>query len=557
MAFCNTEEDIVKQIPFLIEKGESLEGPENAIPEGGYGHIRSMQRPLAAVAVIRNTGESFEFVTAYPAPIDVADNELEIHSIEASTDDKDFEFEKCVRAITRDGGEITFFCPAYPFFKSMLESAPRFRFGLGAIAYTLEKAPGELTFAEGDFFEHEKKRRMEEEPNFDPATFTSITVGMDTLRCYFERGEGDFEFQSVVEEVIPFEFLSAKGYLMLVNLMPEDRAPIMVKIYASEKVLGPYVPQVGDPVRGVAGLQGVPMEVIPADELWMDSSDAAYEGGRYDGLMEGVSWMFANEHLPVAMQAVGGAFIGAGWEITYIEQNLFRDFAPAFSVEKADRSYFVFVRSGIKGFCHPASWSEEIVKRREESAAAQGAKCLHLTVNLEPVGKSFDVSVEGLGELSDEIRVVLSSRRPEYFEWVKIGEEDKLDPVLDETVAAATFAQCITNGNLGPLSRMLVEDLEYVSESVECHIKGRQQFLAYIGNLIDAWQERGLILAGKPGKAFIEGAERPCAFSFSNEKTTPFACTFFKGRRGHIAAIRNINPETLESMQINDNNSCT
>lgn len=552
MAFCDTEEDIVKEIRPLVEQGELLEGSGDAIPEGDYGHIRSAERPLSAIAVVRNTGQGFEFASAYPVPMDVAMNDLEVHSIESATDEGDFEFEKNVRAITRDGSEIAFFCPAYPFFKPMLDSSPRFRFGLGAIAYTLEKAPSELAISEGDFFEFEKKRRMEEEPDFDPSTFTSVTIQMDTLRCYFERAEGDFEFQSVVEEITPFSFLTATGYVMLINLVPEDRVPIMVKLYASQKVLGSYVPQVGDPIRGVAGLQGVPLEAIPAEERWMDSSEAAHEGGKYDGMMEGISWMFANTHLPLGVQAVGGAFIGAGWGITYIEDQLFRDIAPAFVVERDTRGYFVYVRSGITDFCTPPEWSEEIIKKREAAAAEQNAKCLHLTVNLDPRGKSFEVSVEELGELSEEIRVSLSARRPEYSESVVIGEEEKPEPVLDEMVAAATFARGFTESNLAELSRMLVEDLEYVSESAQCHIKGRHQFLSHLGNRLDVWKEQGLLLTAKSGKAVVEGVERPCAFTFHGDKTEPFACTVFTGRRGHIGAIQTIDPATLKFRQIDD-----
>lgn len=542
----------MKEIRPLVEQGELLEGSGDSIPEGDCGHIRSAERPLSAIAVLRNTGQGFEFVTAYPVPIDVAMNELEVHSIESATDDADFEFEKVVRAITHDGSEIAFFCPAYPFFKPMLESAPRFRFGLGAVVYTLEKAPSELDITEGDFFEFEKKRRMEEEADFDPSTFTSVTIRVDTLRCYFEREEGDFEFQSVVEEITPFSFLSSHGYAMLINLLPEDRAPIMVKVYASQKVLGSYIPQVGDPIRGVAGLQGVPVEAISAEELWMDSSEAAHEGGRHDGMMDGVSWMWSNLHLPVGVQAVGGAFIAAGWEIAYIEELLFRDIAPAFVVKRDDRSYFVFVRSGIKDFCTPVEWSAEIIKKREDLAAEQNAKCLHLTVSLEPIGKSFEISVDGLGELSEEIRPVLSAYRPERFEPVVIGGDKKPDPVLDEAVAAATFARCLAAGNLADFSRMLVEDLEYFSETVGKEIKGRQQFLSYLGNNLEIWKENDRIITGKPGRARIDGTEKSCAFSFWNDETAPFACTVFSGRRGHIAVIRNLDPKTVEFMQIDD-----
>ena len=545
--FCNSEDEIMNNIRSLVEQGELLEGSKDAIPEGGYGHIRSGERPLSTIATVRNTGQGFEFASAYPVPMDVAMNDLEVHSIEPATNDED-EFEKNVRAITRDGSEIAFFCPAFSFFEPTFESAKRFRFGLGAIAYTLEKAPSEIEITEGDFFEHAKKCRMEEDPNFDPATFTAAIVRMDTLRCYIEREEGDFEFQSVVEEITPFSFLSANGYIMLINLIPEDRVPIMVKLYASQKVLGSYTPQVGDPIRGVAGLQGVPLEAILAEELWMDSSEAAHEGGKYDGIMEGVSWMFANDHLPMGLQAIGGAFVRAGWNITYIEDRFFRDEAPAFIVERDTRRYWVFVRTGISDFCQPSSWSEEGIKNRVQAALSRDAQCLHLTVNLEPEGKSFEVSVDGLGELSEEIQPSLSLRRPEYLEPVQIGNEERPEPVLDEAVAATTFAQCITDGDLAELSRMLVEDLDFVSECIPIQIKGRQQFLAYLGNHLSQWKDDGVTVKGTASTAVINGEQKPCVFSYCNDKKDPFACTVFSGRRGHIAAIRNIDPATLSNI---------
>ena len=42
-----------------------------------------------------------------------------------------------------------------------MEAGGRYKFGLGALAYTLERAVTEIILTEGSLFEYEKKRRKD------------------------------------------------------------------------------------------------------------------------------------------------------------------------------------------------------------------------------------------------------------------------------------------------------------------------------------------------------------------------------------------------------------
>jgi hypothetical protein len=338
-----TEQESLRELEDLLKKGVPYEEDVRTICPGDYVHLLSPERPLSAVAIIRAEHTSNTMVVAYPTPCDLADNELEIHSIDTVADEGLRGTEGIIRTVTRDGAELSFFCPGFLFFKEQLENNRRFRFGLGAIAYFVEAAPKEIILTDGAFFEGEKKRRSEEDPSFDPSGFKSVTLGMENLRTFFERGEGDFEFQSVVEEITPFESLGTFGVILLMNLASEDREPIRVKLYASRKVLGEYSPCVGDSIRGVAWLNGVPQEVLEVEDSWMDSEEAAHGEGRYDDMMAMVSFMWDNPQLPVALQAVGGALVAEGWEFQHVEQTLFRSHLPSFCVERDGKRYLVWL----------------------------------------------------------------------------------------------------------------------------------------------------------------------------------------------------------------------
>lgn len=74
----------------------------------------------------------------------------------------------------------------------------------------------------------------------------------------FERGDvDDYSFQTRVKDVEETSFGGNPVYRLLVPLFRTDEeGDVDIYLYASERVLGEYVPEVGDDIEGVLWLQG-------------------------------------------------------------------------------------------------------------------------------------------------------------------------------------------------------------------------------------------------------------------------------------------------------------
>ena len=543
-------DQVVEYLPDLIRDATPVDGQKRD-PSAEYLYLRSKEEHLGSLGVIRNTGgETHQFVTAYPVCWDGARNELEVHSLEPIEEEDGDSFEGMAKAILRDATEVLFFCPLFQREKQLLSDHHRFVFGLGALAYSLRKADSEITITEGSMLEMERDRRKDE-PGFDPASLTSVTVITSQLRYFMDRKEGDFEFQAPVEEVTPFTSRFANGKILLINLRPEDAPPLFVKLYASDRVLKGYDPQVGDPVMGVAWLQGRILETVETDERWMDSGETAHSNSSNDPMWLGVHFLYEHPELPLGMAVLGAAFVSAGWEIVSWDIALFRKGYIPMTVKKGDAKCWIFYRTFIPGFCETNLLTDEEMKSIASEAERKGVKLLDLTVRLEPRGICFRITVEGLGDLADEIHPVVEIKKPEEYKVVSLDSPlEKPDPVLDEAVAAATMARCVTERDLRPLSKMLVEDLEYTADSIGKKILGRQAYLSHVGGFLDDRQEEGTKIYGKAAFAMVGGVKRPCTMIFRNDEEKPFVCTFFTGRKGHIGSILNTVPEKLDYYEL-------
>jgi len=271
----------------------------------------------------------------------------------------------------------------------------------------------------------------------------------------------------------------------------------------------------------------------------MDSEEAAHGEGRYDDMMTLVSFMWSNPQLPVAVQAIGGALVAAGWELQYVDPTLFRNHLPSFFVERDNKRYLIFVRTTIADFCEAEPYNDEEKSLWITKACEGDAKCLFITVRLESLGRNFSISAEGLGELSEELRLPYEACRPEEFKVVKIEQpEEEPEAVFDESAAIETYARCLNTANLADFSKLLVEDLDFVSETANKFIKGRQQILSHIGSLLNVWKNEGIEISATVSKIEHDGKERPCAIIFRGG--VPFACTILTGRKAHVARIQNL-----------------
>ena len=550
LSLVESTDQVVEYLPDLVRTALPVDG-QKPDPTAEYIYIRANEEPLGTLALIRNTGgDAHQFVTTYPMCWDGAVNELEVHSLETIEEEDGDNFEGVVKAIMNDATEVSFFSPLFQREKQLLSEHHRFVFGLGAIAYSLTKADSEISITEGPMLDLERDRRKDE-PGFDPASVTSVTIITSQLRFFTNRKDGDFEFQAPIEEVIPFTSRFANGKILLINLRPQDAPPLFVKLYASDKVLKGYDPQLGDPIVGVGWLQGRVIERVETADRWMDSGEVAHNDPSNDPLWHGVAFLYDHPELPLGMAILGAAFVSAGWKITEWDARLFRRWYVPLTVTKHDRKCWVVYRTVIEGFCETNLLTDEQLKAVAADAEKKGAQLLDLTVRLEPRGTRFRVSVEGLGELAEEVRPVLEVKKPEEEKVVSIDAiQEEPDPVLDEAVAAKTMAQCLSESDLRELSKILVEDLEYTADTIGKKIRGRQAYLAHVGGFLDERKEAGQSISGKAAIAIVDGEKRPCTMVFRNNEEKPFACTFFTGRKGRIGSILNTVTDKLDYYEV-------
>jgi hypothetical protein len=544
-------EDLSAAIVHLLEQGSlSPTQPDPGYVPGGngsvYRYFLGPDAPLNGMAILKSGATREELVMAYPSLTDLASNELEIFTADPDEDAVLPGLEGYVTAITREGTEVKFFCPAWLAFRSALEAGGRYEFGLGALAYSIEPAPREIEVTEGGLFEKEKQRRSAEDPAFNPSTFTSMLIGVGDLRAYLPRDHGDFEYQSVVEEVTPFRALGTAGLMLTLNLAPEDSQRLTVRIYACDAVLGGWRPAVGDPVRGVAWLQGMPQRKVDAADSWLDSAEAAHGAGG-SRFLAMASFVYDHPHLPLAFQLVGASLVGSGWEITSIEQKRFRTWAPAFHVRRRHEDFWIFIRTAIKGFCEAPPFGLDRAQT-DEYAATYRARCLWITITLEPSGsKTYAVKTEGLQEFDAELAVPPEALRPEEFN-IMASEQPHggaSQPVLEEAQAASIFAEAITQGDLAAFSAVLVEDLEYVSHTAGVRIRGRHAFLCYLGTHLDQWIKDEKPITASAGRLPSSRDSRPCTLACDADGQL-IAVSVFTGRKGHISMIETFSPKVLE-----------
>ena len=279
---------------------------------------------------------------------------------------------------------------------------------------------------------------------------------------------------------------------------------------------------------------------------WLDSTKAAHGTGDHV-IMNKFSFCFENPQLPLALQAVGGALVDAGWTIDYADDQLFRSWGPAFRAKRREESFYFFIRTKIAGFCLAEPFAADL-ERFEAQAAEPSIRCVWVTVTLTPSVRSFTVLAEGLEEFADELRVPFELSRPEEFRVVKIGVPADPEPVLDEAHAAAVFVDCMGKRDLREISKILVEDFRYTSETLDLEILGRHQFLSYLGGKLNEWATSGKVFEHKCGTVSLDGRIRPCMVTFDDQGEI-IGCTVFTGRKGHIEWIQNVSVHQRSAAQ--------
>ena len=130
------------------------------------------------------------------------------------------------------------------------------------------RQPEEMTvdIKEGPLIEEKRQRALEEDPDADVSTITSVTLPLAGMRGMFpsETAADDFQIRTVAEEVGYFEIDVADGKLGIYRIVctiakPEDQ-DLKIVLFASESVLDGYRPRPGDNLEGIIWLQGCLVE---------------------------------------------------------------------------------------------------------------------------------------------------------------------------------------------------------------------------------------------------------------------------------------------------------
>jgi len=167
--------------------------------------------------------------------------------------------EGTIKAYVPDGGLVYFFDPYFFLNKDRYVVGEEVTVKLGALAYMVQKAEQlEIEITEGPMLEIERQRLLEDDPNADVTSITSVPISMDGAAIYFPRGEDqdDAEIRFKVSETARFTCADRPFMRLSGIIMRPDSGDVSINIYASEQVLGGYVPQVGDNVEAVVWMQG-------------------------------------------------------------------------------------------------------------------------------------------------------------------------------------------------------------------------------------------------------------------------------------------------------------
>jgi hypothetical protein len=501
-------------------------------------------RLVSAVGILRRKGEGWQIASASPLPLIHSRNELEI-SYHDPIQEEDGELESIITAITKDGTEVTFRCPFWLSHRDQMESG-RFIFGLSVVATHLKRADDKIVITEGSFFEEEKRRRIREDPDFDPSSFTSLEMDMRESRLFMPEHDDISSFQAPIESAQPFEDLGTRGWILELNLIPPDREPLRVQVVAPVSILDGYVPAVGDLILASGFFQGVPLKQVETDDSWLDLQEPADDGSS-ERFMRMISFLFQNPQLPIGILGMGAAISYAGWEILHIAEEAFCDWAPIIFARDGEDRFWIFIRSRILGFCEAEPFSEQL---RSEIAAlprAQGVRCLFVTVTLEPDRHLYRLSADGLEEFEDILKVPLEVAKPGEQRILHIGGAEPPEPVFDEDAALKILATGLSRQHLAEFSKLLHEDLVYESASADVTIRGRYQYLSYLGTCFDRWGREGRKIISSTGRVTYEGISHRCVISSFVGSDFPMACTILKATKDRIQTILNLPKEYIRA----------
>jgi hypothetical protein len=168
--------------------------------------------------------------------------------------------EGVVAAHMTDGGApVSFFAPFY--LRDFAGSPPETDkvVHLAALAFRLRKVePNEFTVHQGAFYEGCLQAFLEENPEKTQVDFTPPIVSFRGAKILLPSDYStEWKFRCPVLAVEEVSFMNIKVYKLAVDFVGVDDDVMSGYLYASEKILDGYVPEVGHDVEGGLWMTGM------------------------------------------------------------------------------------------------------------------------------------------------------------------------------------------------------------------------------------------------------------------------------------------------------------
>lgn len=212
---------------------------------------------LANQSLVVSAKESNVFFSAYPVVLDGIKTEVTISKVEPW----EYGIEGWIRAnLIKGDVPVCFFDTMYFAGSATLQTGDVVEYLLAGLAYTLRPSEKRIFQIDtGPLWEMSRKERLE---NGEPPESANrpVEVSMEGAAIFLQRSDDardEAEFQGTIEAIDIFEHDEQIIYRLDMVLMRPHDEEFRLPIYASERALKGYVPQIGDDVEGVLWLQGM------------------------------------------------------------------------------------------------------------------------------------------------------------------------------------------------------------------------------------------------------------------------------------------------------------
>lgn len=257
-AILHDEAVFIERLPRFVEESKLLPGCQVRYEDGSqvlllqYPDAGSLRAGILAVRTPEN--EKMEIWSSFPI-LEGLSNSLRITSTHTWSNN----VEGVVAARKEnDGPPITYFDPFY--FRDFEKLAPGAQLDISLAALALKIEPAELQeFAldKGQLYEMRLKEFLDKYPDKSEAEFAPPVVSMRGARILLPaQYVSEWEFRCPILTVGKEYFNDILYYKMSVCFVGMDDEELVGYLYATEKILGGYIPEVGHDIQGILWMTG-------------------------------------------------------------------------------------------------------------------------------------------------------------------------------------------------------------------------------------------------------------------------------------------------------------